>query len=43
MDCVNKLINKSGKKITGLLTVVKLIELKDISRFNFPVDWLLSI
>ena len=27
VDCVTRLINKSGKKISGLLTVVELIEL----------------
>ena len=43
MDCVTRLINKSGKKISGLLTVVELIELNGRSRFNFPVESILSI
>ena len=43
VDCVTRLINKSGKKISGLLTVVELIELNGRSRFNFPVESILSI
>ena len=42
-DCVSKLINKGCKKITGLLTVIELKELNGRSRFNFPVDSILSI
>ena len=41
VDCVTKLINKSGKKVSGLLTVVELIELNGRSRFNFPVESIL--
>ncbi len=43
MDCVTRLINKSGKKISGLLTVVKLVELNGRVRFDFPVESILSI
>ena len=43
VDCVNRLINKGGKKISGLLTVVELIELNGRSRFDFPVDSILPI
>ena len=42
-DCVSKLIDKGCKKITGLLTVIELKELNGRSRFNFPVDSILSI
>ena len=42
-DCVAKIINKNSKKITGLLTVVELIELNGRSRFDFPVESILSI
>ena len=43
VDCVAKLINRSGKKITGLLTVVELLELRGKSRFDFPVESVLAI
>ena len=43
VDCVAKLINKSGKKVTGILTVVELKELAGRNRFNFPVNSILSI
>ena len=43
MDCVARIINKSGKKISGLLTVVELIELDGRLRFDFPVESMLSI
>ena len=42
-DCVTILIDKSGKKISGLLTVVELIELNGRSKFDFPVESILSI
>ena len=43
VDCVAKLINRSGKKISGLLTVVELLELRGKSRFDFPVESVLAI
>ena len=43
MDCVSKLINKGGKKISGSLSVAELIELDGISKFNFPVESILII
>ena len=43
VDCVARLINKSGKKVSGLLTVVELIELNGRLRFDFPVETILSI
>ena len=43
VDCVAKLIKKSGKEITGLLTVVELLELKGRSNFEFPVESMISI
>ena len=43
VDCVTRLINKGGKKVSGLLTVVELIELNGRSRFDFPVETILSI
>ena len=43
VDCVARLINKGGKKVSGLLTVVELIELDGRLRFDFPVETILSI
>ena len=43
VDCVTRLINKGGKKVSGLLTVVELIELNGRLRFDFPVETILSI
>ena len=43
VDCVAKLINQNGNKISGLLTVVELLDLKGRSRFDFPVESMLSI
>ena len=42
-DCVARLIKKGGKKVSGLLTVVELIELNGRLRFDFPVETILSI
>ena len=39
----SKLVNSKGKKITGLLTVVELINLNGRSKFNFPVESIVSI
>ena len=43
VDCVAKLITRSGKKITGLLTVVELLELSGKSRFDFPVESVIAL
>ena len=43
VDCVAKLIRKNRKEVSGVLTVVELSELGGKSRFNFPVDTILSI
>ena len=43
VDCVAKLINENGNKITGLLTVVELLDLNGRSRFDFPVESMLTI
>ena len=42
-DCVARLIKKGGKKVSGLLTVVELVELNGRLRFDFPVETILSI
>ena len=42
-DCVTKLIEKRGKSVTGLLTVVELDELAGKSKFKFPVDSVISL
>lgn len=42
VDCVAKLVKSKGKKIMGLLTVAELITLDGRSKFNFPVESILS-
>tara|TARA_A100001388_G_C28717185_1_gene474445 strand:- start:702 stop:1214 length:513 start_codon:yes stop_codon:yes gene_type:complete len=37
VDCVAKLIQKKEKKVTGLLTVIELVELNGRSKFDFSV------
>ena len=43
VNCVSKLIRKNGKKVAGLLTVVELKKLGGRSKFNFPVETMVSI
>ena len=43
IECVANLIRKSGKKVIGSVTVVELVELSGRSRFDFPVESILSI
>ena len=43
IECVANLIRKSGKEVIGSVTVVELLELNGRSRFDFPVDSILSI
>ena len=43
VDCVANLIKKSGKKVCGLVTVVELVELNGKSKFDFPVESIISI
>ena len=42
-NCVANLINKIGKEVSGLLTVVELTGLKGRSKFKFPVDSMISL
>ena len=43
IQCVANLIRKSGKDVCGSVTVVELIELNGRSRFDFPMDSLISL
>ena len=43
VDCVARLIKKGGKKVSGLLTVVELLELNGRLKFDFPVETILAI
>ena len=43
VNCVSDLLNRNGKSVLGLLTVVELCELDGRSKFNFPVESLLCI
>ena len=43
VGCISKLLYKSCKKITGLLTVIELKDLDGRSKFEFPVNSILSL
>ena len=43
VDCVTNLIRKSGKDVCGLVTIVELLELGGRSRFDFPVESMISL
>ena len=43
VECVKNLIKYSGGEVCGLLTVIELIELNGRSKFDFPVESIISI
>ena len=43
VNCVANLIKKNGREVCGLVTVVELLELNGRSKFNFPVESILSL
>ena len=43
IDCVANLLMKSGKHVSGVVTVVELMKLNGRSSFNFPVESMLSL
>ena len=43
VECVTKLIKNSGREVSGLLTVIELIELNGRSKFDFPVETIITI
>ena len=43
INCVERLIKKSGKKVTGCITVVELLELKGRGNLEFPVYSIIKI
>ena len=43
VDCVAKLLKKSGKEISGVLTVIEISKLNGRSRFNFPVESIITV
>ena len=43
INCVANLIRKSGKEVNGLITVVELLELNGRSRFDFPVESIITL
>ena len=43
VECVTKLIKKGGKTISGLLTVVELVELNGRLKFDFPVESMVKL
>ena len=42
VDCVAKLIKKKGKNISGLISVVELLEFCGRSKFDFAVESIVS-
>ena len=42
VNCVANLIKKSGKDVIGLVTVVELLKLNGRSKFNFPVESIIT-
>ena len=42
VDCVVNLLNQNGKNISGLTTVIELQELNGRSKFDFPVESIIS-
>ncbi len=43
IECVANLIRKSGKRVSGSVTVIELLELNGRSKFDFPVESMLCI
>ena len=43
IECVANLLRKSGKEISGLITVVELLELNGRALFDFPVESMLIL
>ena len=43
IKCVENLIKKSGKKVSGCITVVELLDLKGRNEFDFKVESILKI
>ena len=43
VNCVANLIKKNDKNISGLLTVVELLELNGRKKFEFPVESIISL
>ena len=43
INCVEKLIKKNGKKVSGCITVLELLELKGRDKLKFPVESILKI
>ncbi len=43
INCVERLINKSGKKVSGSISVVELISLKGRNKLDFPVESIIKI
>ena len=43
IDCVANLLMKSGKRVSGVVTVVELMNLNGRVNFNFPVETMLSL
>ena len=43
VDCVNNLLKNNGKELTGLITVVELLDLNGRSKLNFPIESIIKL
>ena len=43
INCVDKLIKKVGKRVSGCITVVELLDLKGRDKIKFPVESIIKI
>ena len=43
IKCVDSLIKKSGKEVSGCITVIELLKLKGKNKFEFPVESIIKI
>ena len=43
INCVNKLVRKSGKEVSGCITIIELLELNGRNNLSFPVESILQI
>ena len=43
INCVNKLVKKSGKEVLGCVTIIELLDLKGRDKLGFPVESILKI
>ena len=43
INCVSKLVRKSGKDVSGCITIIELVDLNGRNKLDFPVESILQI